>query len=151
AVHPPLLLCADRTICAPASPVMPKLTLASLDPPTAIGAPVMALGIFGAAALQRLHAGRAATVIVAAAAAIIWALLAVALFASIRRRGISAHVASPVASFGIGTWVAATAVVARMMMLAAPTLGWLARTLFFAAVVLWLWFLPIALRNFAWL
>lgn len=123
--------------------------LPNLNPPAAIGAPVMALGIFGAAALQRLPGGAAATGVVAAGAVVIWLAIAVALVLSISRRGASFYTAPVLASFGLGTWVAASAVIARMVMLAAPALGWAARGFFLVSVALWLWLLPLALRNFA--
>ncbi len=120
-----------------------------LTPPAAIGAPVMALGIFAAAALQRLPGGAAATGFVAVGAVVIWLAIAVALVRSISRRGASFYTAPVLAGFGLGTWVAASAVVARMVMLAAPAFGWAARGFFLASAALWLWFLPLALRNFA--
>lgn len=123
--------------------------LLDLTPPAAIGAPVMALGIFGAAALQQLPGGAAATGFVAAGAVVIWLVIAVALVRSISRRGAFFYTAPVLASFGLGTWVAASAVVARMVMLGAPALGWIARGFFLASAALWLWFLPLALRNFA--
>jgi hypothetical protein len=119
------------------------------NPPAAIGAPVMALGIFGAAALQRLPGGAAATGAVAAGAVVIWLAIAVALILSIGRRGASFYSAPVLASFGLGTWVAASAVIARMVMLGAPALGWAARGFFLVSAALWLWLLPLALRNFA--
>src|SRR6185437_8515721 len=62
-------------------------------------------------------------------------------------RGLARHTAPLLASFAIGTWVAATAVVARLLMLAAPGALWLARSVFLVSGVLWLCFLPLALRN----
>ena len=109
----------------------------------------MALGIFGAAALQRLPGGTAVTGVIAAVAVVVWLAIAFALGLSIIRRGVSAYTAPALASFGIGTWIAATAVVARLLMLAAPSLGSLARAFVLASAALWLWFLPIALGNFA--
>jgi len=50
-------------------------------------------------------------------------------------------------SFAIGTWVAASAVVARLAMLAAPSDLWLAKGVWILAVGLWGWFIPRALRN----
>jgi hypothetical protein len=123
--------------------------LVNFNPPAAIGAPVMALGIFGAAALQRLAGGAAATAVVAAFALLVWLATAFALVTSMTRRGVSAYTAPIVVSFGVGTWVAATAVVARLLMLAVPGFGWLARVFFLASAALWLWFLPIALGNLA--
>lgn len=117
--------------------------------PNAIGAPVMALGVFGVGALQRLPGGPALTQPLAAALALAWAGIVLALVVSIRRGGIAGRTQPLLGSFAIGTWVAATAVVARLLMVAVPSLGWFARGLFFVALAIWLWFMPIAIRNLA--
>ena len=122
-------------------------TLVTAKPTTGIGAPVMALGIFGAAALQRLPGGAAVVAPLAALLAATWLVAAALLLASIRSGGMAPHTHSLVDSFAIGTWIAGTAVVARMTMIAAPDLGWAAVALFTLGFVLWLWFFPLALRN----
>jgi hypothetical protein len=119
----------------------------TFDPPTAIGAPVMAFGIFAAAALQRLPGGPGLTGPLAAALVLAWAVLALALLRSLRRRGIARHTRPLVGGFAIGTWIASTAVVARVLMLAAPGAAWLVRGFFLVALALWLWFIPIAVAR----
>jgi hypothetical protein len=117
--------------------------------PTASGAIIMAGGIFGAVALQRLPLGEALTAPLAALLALGWFVIAWLILTDTARLGIAAHSGSLVGSFAIGTWVAASAVVARMAMLAAPDAPWLARAMFIAGSLVWLWFMPRALRNLA--
>ena len=122
-------------------------TVTAARPQTGIGAPVMALGIFGVAALQRLPGGAVVVAPLTALLVAIWAIAAALLLASIRRRGLAEHTRPVIESFAIGTWIAGTAVVARMTMIAAPGLSWAAASLFALGLVLWLWFLPLALKN----
>jgi hypothetical protein len=126
----------------------PVATLHVATPATGIGAPVMAVGIFGAAALQRLPGGASFIVPLAALLVAAWVAAAATLLRSICVRGIARHTHPIVDSFAIGTWVAGTAVVARIMMLAAPALPGAAIALFALSVGLWLWFFPLAVRNF---
>ena len=122
---------------------------ARVDPPTSCGAIVMAIGIFAAASLPSLPlaasaAGPAAAVLVIGA----WMILALALSVSIAKPGGLARRVEPVIdSFGIGTWVAGTAVLARVLMLAMPDDLRPARMAFLVGFGLWLWFMPRAMRN----
>jgi len=112
--------------------------------PTGIGAVIMAGGIFGAAALQRIPgAGALLTTPLSIALAIGWAGVA----ASALRDGMADHTGPLVGSFAIGTWTAASVVVARMAMLAAPALLWPAELLFAVSLGLWAWFVPRAIGN----
>jgi hypothetical protein len=115
--------------------------------PTSSGAIVMAGGIFGAAALQRLPFAAALTGPLAALLGVAWLGIAGLLVRDAARDGLAAHTEPLLGSFGIGTWVAASAVEARMAMLAAPGEPWLWQGLFAAAIVLWLWFAPQAVGN----
>jgi hypothetical protein len=116
--------------------------------PTGIGAVIMAGGIFGAVALQRIPgAGAVMTRPLAVVLALGWAGVAAALLASAAKEGFAAHTGAVVGSFAIGTWVAGSVVVARMAMLAAPSVLWPADGLFAVSVALWAWFMPQALRN----
>lgn len=117
--------------------------------PTASGAIIMAGGIFGAVALQRLPLGDALTAPLAALLALGWFVIAWLILTDTARLGIAVHTSPLIGSFAIGTWVAASAVVARMAMLAAPDAPWLARAMFIAGALVWLWFVPRALRNLA--
>ncbi|HZS84474.1 MAG TPA: hypothetical protein VFA50_16490 [Stellaceae bacterium] len=117
-------------------------------PPTAAGAIVMAGGIFGAAALQRIpDFGAAATAPLAIALAVVWTVIAAMILRSLASGRLAAHTRSPVGSFAICTWVAGTMVLARMAMLSAPAALILAKALFFIGLGIWLWFLPLAFRN----
>ncbi len=80
--------------------------------------------------------------------ALIWLVVAVGLAVSAARPGgLARRTEAVVESFGIGTWVAGTAVFARALMLAAPNDPWPARSAFLLAALLWLWFMPRAIGN----
>jgi len=64
-----------------------------------------------------------------------------------RPGGLARRTEGVVESFGMGTWVAGTAVLARALMLAAPDDPWPARAAFALAALLWLWFMPRAAAN----
>ena len=116
--------------------------------PTGIGAVIMAGGIFGAAALQHIPgAGALLTAPLSIVLAVGWAGVAAAIAGSALRDGMTAHTGSLVGSFAIGTWIAASVVVARMAMLAAPALLWPAELLFAVSLGLWAWFVPRAIGN----
>jgi hypothetical protein len=117
--------------------------------PTASGAIIMAGGIFGAVALQRIPQGETLTTPLAALLGFGWLAIAWLIMADATRQGIAVHTRPLIGSFAIGTWVAASAVVARMAMLAAPDAPWLAKTMFVVGTLVWLWFVPKALRNLA--
>lgn len=117
--------------------------------PTGSGAIIMAGGIFGAVALQRIPLGAALTKPLALLLALGWVGIAGLVLSAAVRDGIAVHTGPLIGSFAIGTWVAASTVTARMAMLAAPDAPWLAEAMFAAGLVVWLWFAPRALRNLA--
>ncbi|HWB48042.1 MAG TPA: hypothetical protein VG651_02955 [Stellaceae bacterium] len=116
-------------------------------PPAGVGAVIMAGGIFAAAALPQLPDGALLTAPFALVLALGWLGIAGLILRSTLQRGLGHYTGPLIGSFAIGTWVAASAVVARMAMLAAPDARWLAETMFAATAGIWLWFLPQALRN----
>lgn len=116
-------------------------------PPAAAGAAVMAAGIFAAVALQRLPSGPQLTAPLAVVLTAAWAAIALSIAGAAARWGLAVYTAPPVGSFAVGTWVAATAVVARVDMLGLPAIPGLAETLFALSAALWLWFAPRAVRN----
>jgi hypothetical protein len=117
------------------------------EPPTAAGAVVMAFGIFCAAALTRLPEGAALAGPAAALVSALWLAIAGLFAASVWRHGLACRVDPVLGSFAVGTWVAGTAVAARVLMLATPADPWPARLAFALSLVLWLWFMPRAVRN----
>ena len=126
----------------------PSFEAGRFDPPNAAGAIVMAAGIFTVASLPRLPFGGTLAGVAAAVVALAWVAVAVGIAVSAARRGgLSRRTQPVVESFGIGTWAAGTAVLARVLMLAAPDNPWPARMAFMVATVLWLWFMPRALGN----
>jgi hypothetical protein len=108
----------------------------------------MAAGIFAAASLPQLGGGLALSAAIVLIA--VWLAVAAPLAVSaVRAGGFARRTGTPIDSFGIGTWVAGTAVLARVLMLAAPDDPWPARVAFALAAALWLWFMPRALGNLA--
>ncbi len=107
----------------------------------------MALGIFGAAALRNLPGGADLVLPVAAVVGLAWLGVAASLLGAICRHGIRRYVRPIRHSFAIGTWVAGTAVAARMAMLGAPGAPWASVVLFVLSAALWLGFMPLAISN----
>lgn len=107
----------------------------------------MAGGIFTAVSLQHIPRGSLLTTPLAAALGLGWLAVAWLVSREAVRDGLRRHTGPLIGSFAIGTWVAASAIVVRMTMLAAPDARWLAEALFAATVGLWLWFAPRAVRN----
>lgn len=126
---------------------MSRLILPPL--PISSGAAVMAIGIFVLAALQRMPWGvLPATDLLSVVVLALWLLLAVTFLAtSLAGRGAITQSGDPLRSFGIGTWVAGTAVADQVLHLVAP--GWraLALALALIALLLWLWFLALVVRG----
>jgi hypothetical protein len=105
----------------------------------------MAIGIFILAALQQLpFAVGSATRVLALGLLILWLAIAGSLAWSTLRRGVLIYTGDPTGAFGIGTWIAGTAVLAEVLHLAFP--GWrlLVILLSLLAALLWLWFLYVA-------
>ncbi len=127
----------------------PSAAARRYEPPTAVGAIVMATGIFIAASLPRLPRGAALTQPIAILLMLTWFAAAALLTLSARRHGLRAHTEPIVTSFAIGTWVAGTAIAARVAMFAAPASWWLPRAFYFGALAMWLGFVPRATMNLA--
>jgi hypothetical protein len=117
--------------------------------PTPAGAIVMAIGIFGLASVQRIPAIPTSVLQpFAIGLLVIWGFIAASYIASWLQGRMPAHTASPTDSFAVGTWVAGTAVMARMLMLGVPSWRVLAVWLLALAFVLWLWYLGLVFRGF---
>ena len=107
----------------------------------------MAGGIFAAVSLQHIPRGPLLTMPLAVALGFGWLGIAWLISREAVRDGLRRHTGPLIGSFAIGTWVASSAIVVRMAMLAAPDARWLAEGLFAATVGIWLWFAPQAVRN----
>src|SRR5215469_7320561 len=107
----------------------------------------MAGGIFTAVSLQHIPRGPLLTRPLAIGLGLGWLTIAWLVSREVVRNGLRRHTGPLIGSFAIGTWVAASAIVVRMAMLAAPDARWLAEALFTATVGIWLWFAPQAARN----
>jgi hypothetical protein len=116
--------------------------------PTAAAAIVMAIGIFGLAALRQIPAIPAAAAQPFALGLLaVWGCIAASYAACWRQGRLAAHIGSPVDAFAVGTWVAGSAVMARLLLQGVP--GWRAAALALDLVTfaLWLWYLALVLRG----
>ena len=110
---------------------------------------VMAIGIFGLAALQQMPAATGQlTQALAIALLVIWALLASRYAAAHLERRIEDYTRPPIGAFAIGSWVAATAVLLRLILLGVPEWRPLGLLLGLLSLAVWLWFLKIVLGHF---
>lgn len=125
-----------------------RLLLSDRAASTAAGAAVMAIGIYGSAALQQTAAKSVVSLPLTIGLLVIWAVIACSYARNWRAQGVQRHVRPPVGSFAIGTWVAATAVLARLVLLVLP--GWrpLALVLGLVAFFIWLFYLGICIGGF---
>jgi hypothetical protein len=117
--------------------------------PVAAPASVMAIGIFGLAAMQHIPAlSRDLSAPLAVLLLVLWGHLAVSFIAAALTGTLRTSLQRPVDRFAVGTWVAGTAVVARMIAVAVP--GWYALAAFLAALggMLWLWFMTLAAGSY---
>jgi hypothetical protein len=112
--------------------------------PAAAGAVVMAVGIFGLAALQQMPSAKAMlTQPLAIALLVVWGLLAVAYAASYLTGTFREYTRRPLGGFAIGCWVAGTAVVLQLILKGVPEWRPLSLALGLLAFALWLWFLKV--------
>lgn len=119
------------------------------DPPTAAGAAVMAVGIFGLGAFKQMPFPIPnGAQLITLELLIIWVYIASAFVASYFRGTFGRHVEDPVGCFAIGTWVAGTAVLGRMIATALPE--WRDLALFLGAVMLLIWsaYLALIVKRF---
>ena len=109
----------------------------------------MAAGIFGLAAMQKIPAIPSSSLQpFAIGLFVVWGFIAASYAASWLQGRMAAHTATPGDSFAVGTWVAGTAVMARMLLLGVPAWREAAMALAIAAFLLWLWYLVLVLRGF---
>lgn len=116
--------------------------------PAAAGSMVMAIGIFGLAALQQMPAAQGpVTQALAIGLLVAWALLASRYAAAWLERRFQDYTRPPIGAFAIGSWVAATAVLLRLILLGVPEWRPLSLALGLLALAVWLWFLKIVLEH----
>jgi hypothetical protein len=115
--------------------------------PAAAGSAIMALGIFGLAALQQIPFATAATQPLAIASLVLWAILAGSYGAAALKGTLRSRIGRPAGTFAIGCWVAATAVLLELIVLAVPEWRPLALALGALAAAIWLWFLKVAAED----
>ncbi len=117
--------------------------------PTAAGAIVMAAGIFGLAAFQRIPALPASAMQpFAIGLLVVWSFIAASYAACWLQGRMASHTAAPMDGLAVGTWVAGTAVAARVILHGVPAWRAAAIALAIAALLLWLWYLALVLRAF---
>jgi hypothetical protein len=112
------------------------------ETPTASGAIAMAIGIFVLGALQQLPFPVAEiTRLMTLGGLIVWASIAASYVASYFRGTFHLHTDDPVGCFAIGTWVAGTAVLARLLVIVLPAWRPLALVMGGITLGVWLWYL----------
>lgn len=116
---------------------------------TASGAIAMAIGIFVLGALQHLPGPVAlVTRLLTLAGLIVWVYIAASYVASYYRGTFHTHTMDPVGCFAIGTWVAGTAVLARLLVIVLPEWYLLALGMGLLALLIWLWYLLVISRRY---
>lgn len=136
-------------LLAAVSLVLRRVALQAAPSHPASGAIVMAIGIFGLAALQQMPIpSRYLTEFLALVLLIVSAHLAASYIRSGLDGTLHTHSASPVGRFAIGTWVAGIAVLLRMVLLGMPEWWWLAAALGCLALAVWLWFATLMVGGF---
>jgi hypothetical protein len=119
------------------------------EPPTAAGAAIMAIGIFGLGPLPGLPFSMPPIPqLLALELLVLWSYVAAGLAASALRGNFHLHLDDPVGCFAIGTWVAGTVVVARLLNTVVPSMRAVAVALALVACLAWLAFLVLILKRF---
>ncbi len=109
----------------------------------------MAAGIFGLASIQQLPTIPAgARQPFALGLLVVWGFIAASFAASWRQGRLAGLIAAPGDGFAVGTWVAGTAVMARVLLLGVPEWREAVVVLAIVALGLWLGYLPLVLRGF---
>lgn len=136
-------------VLAVASIALRRLVMRTVPSPTASGAIVMAIGIFGLAGMQQmLVSSRNLNELFALVLLVVSAHIATSYIRSALDGTCHTHTTSPVGRFAIGTWVAGIAVLLRMLLLGVPQWWWLAAVLGSLAFVVWLWFAVLMIGGF---
>lgn len=145
----PSLPIAQLAILAVLAWMARRALLLAAPSPVASGAIVMAIGIFGLASIQQIPAVPAAAMPpLALGLLVVWGFIAVSYASSWRQGRLAGLIAAPNDGFAVGTWVAGTAVMARLLLTGVPT--WRAAVVVLALVALGLWlgYLVLVLRGF---
>ncbi|HEX6606446.1 MAG TPA: hypothetical protein VF276_05960 [Chloroflexia bacterium] len=116
---------------------------------TASGAIAMAIGIFVLGALQHMpFPVTDLTQILTLTGLIVWAYIAASYVRSYFRGTFHNHTDDPVGCFAVGTWVAGTAVLARLVVIVLPTWRPLGLALAVLTLVVWLWYLTLIVGRY---
>jgi hypothetical protein len=120
------------------------------ESPIASGAIVMTVGIFALDSLQRMPIGdlRVVTRAIALELLVIWIIIAASYVRSWSWGEVRRRTMHPVNRFAVGTWVAGTAVLGVIILVALPAWRPLAETFWLVSIVLWGWFLTLAATGF---
>ena len=139
-------------LLAVASATVRRFLMGDGDSPIPSGAIVMAGGIFVIGALERLGLPEIVGRLVVLELLVVWGFLALS-YARLGSRGeLSESVRQPMMAFGIGTWVAGSAVLSRAILEVLPEWRLVGLALWVVAVLVWLWYLrllPAAFRAAA--
>ena len=135
-----------------ASALVRRALIGDGDSPVPSGGIVMAGGIFVIGALGQLGLPEWVGRLVALELLVVWGYLAFSYARTGSRGELGENVRPPMSAFGVGTWVAGSAVLGRALLEVLPEWRLVALALWIVAVVVWLWYLrllPAAFRAAA--
>lgn len=119
------------------------------ESPTASGAIAMAIGIFIVGALHQLpFPAEALTQLLTLEGLVVWAFIATSYLTSYFRGTFQVHTADPVGCFAVGTWVAGTAVLAKLLDKVLPEWHLVALGMALITLSVWLWYLVLISRRY---
>lgn len=135
-----------------ASEAVRRFLMKDGEPPVPSGSIVMAGGIFVIAAFGQLHLPEIVGRLVVLELLVVWGYLAFSYARSGFGGSLAESIRQPMGAFGIGTWVAGSAVLGRALLQVLPEWRPVGIALWVIAVALWLWYLrllPGAIRAAA--
>lgn len=142
-------LAVQLAILAFAAWIARRTLLQAKPSPIAAAAIVMAAGIFGLASIQQIPAIPASAMqVFATGLLVVWGFIATSYVTSWLQGRLADQVAAPGDGFVVGTWVAGTAVMARVLLLGVPEWRSVVVAMAWVTLALWLWYLALVLRGF---
>ncbi len=131
-----------------ASALVRRTLMGDGDSPVPSGGIVMAGGIFVIGALGQLHLPNLVGHLAVLELLVVWGYLSLSYARILFRGELGESIRQPMSAFGVGTWVAGSAVLGRALLEVLP--GWrpVGLALWIVAVLLWLWYLRLLLAAF---
>ena len=135
--HPVVLL----LLLWAASGIVRRFLMGDGESPVPSGSIVMAGGIFVIGALGQLGLPPIVGRLVTLELLVVWGYLALSYARSGLGGGLSGSIAQPMGAFGVGTWIAGSAVLGRAILQVLPEWRPVGIALWVVSVALWLWYL----------